>query len=165
MSAWDAREQGRLLHRFGARAVGGFLRAGRRGARAGVAHALLLDLTHDNPSPVQRRCALDLLPSAALVAMAAAASGSTRGYDELVPHHVHVVDETRLYREWGDGDACVTRDTALVSAKRALNELHAELARDGYDELFVDQLDDDVVAVTRHAPATRQVPIPTPTFM
>ncbi|KAM3961901.1 glycogen debranching enzyme [Aphomia sociella] len=158
-SAGDARSLARLLHRFGGRAVGAFVRARRRAAAPRVAHALLLDLTHDNPSPLRRRCVFDLLPAAALVAAACCASGSTRGYDELVPHHVHVVDEERLYAEWateGEGEAAgAGAGAGLAAARRALNELHAELARAGYCELYVDQLDADVLAVTRHEPRAR----------
>ena len=156
-SAWDAHEQGRLLHRFGGRAVGAFLRPPRRAARPRVAHAMLLDLTHDNPSPLERRCVFDVLPTAALVAMAACATGSTRGLDELVPHPVHVVDEARHYGAWGEGEARVSPASGVMAAKRALNELHAELAAGGYGEVFVDQMDADVVAVTRHEPRERQV--------
>lgn len=156
-AAWDAREQGRLLHRFGGRPVGAFGGGEARPARARVAHAMLLDLTHDNASPVRGRSVYDLLPTAALVAMACCATGSTRGYDELVPHHVHVVDEARLYAQWGDGPERLAPDAGLLAARRALNRLHAELARHGYDEVFVDQLSDDVVAVTRHEPRDRKV--------
>lgn len=163
-SAWDAHEQGRLVHRFGGRAVGSFSRATRREARPRVAHAMLLDLTHDNPSPLARRCVFDVLPCAALVAAACCATGSTRGLDELVPHHVHVVDEARLYPAWGDPPSATTdtseprvcADSGIMAAKRALNELHAELATGGYNEVYVDQIDADVVAVTRHAPRERQ---------
>ena len=35
-----------------------------------VAHALFLDWTHDNPSPVEKRTIEDMLPSAGLVTMA-----------------------------------------------------------------------------------------------
>lgn len=137
------------MHRFGGRAVGSFLRAPRRAASPRVAHAMLLDLTHDNPSPLERRGVFHVLPAAALVAMASCATGSTRGLDELVPHHVHVVDEARLYPEWAEPapapasasatDAQEPRvgpDSGIVAAKRLLNELHFELAADGYDEVI-----------------------------
>ncbi|XP_026729867.1 glycogen debranching enzyme [Trichoplusia ni] len=167
-SAWEAQELGRLVHRFGGRAVGSFLRGPRRAAAPRVAHAMLLDLTHDNPSPLERRGVFHVLPAAALVALARCATGSTRGLDELVPHHVHVVDEARLYPEWADpapapaaaaADAQEPRvgpDTGIVAAKRLLNELHFQLAADGYDEVYVDQMDTDVVAVTRHEPRSRK---------
>ncbi|XP_046960879.1 glycogen debranching enzyme [Vanessa cardui] len=162
LSAWDSHEQGRLVHRFGGRAVGAFLRAPRRLAVPRVAHAVLLDLTHDNPSPLEKRSVFDMLPSAALVAMACCATGSTRGYDELVPHHIHVVDETRLYAEWGETEADeglegrVCGGAGLLAARRALNALHVELAAAGYSEVYVDQMDADVVAVTRHEPLSRK---------
>lgn len=137
--------------------MGAFLQAPRRAAQPHVAHALLMDVTHDNPSPLERRCVFDVLPSAALVAMACCATGSTRGLDELVPHAVHVVDEERAYAAWGEGEARVCSTSGVLAAKRALNELHAELAAQGYCELFVDQMDADVVAVTRHEPRERKV--------
>ncbi|KAF4518496.1 hypothetical protein B566_EDAN009696 [Ephemera danica] len=109
MSAWDSHEEGRLVYRYGGDPVGAFLQPSLRPLVPSIAHALFLDVTHDNPSPVKTRSVYDLMPSTSLVAMACCASGSSRGYDELVPHHV-----------------------------------------------FVDQVDGDVVAVTRHCPITHQ---------
>ena len=42
---------------------------------------------------VQKRSVYDILPSTALIAMTVCATGSNRGYDELVPHHVSITSQ------------------------------------------------------------------------
>lgn len=95
----------------------------------------------------------DLLPSAALVCMASCACGSNRGYDELVPHHIHVVNEERQYQEWGKN---VNESTGIIAAKRILNDLHGYLGHEGFTEVYVDQMNPDIVAVTRQNPVTHE---------
>ena len=43
----------------------------------------------------------------------------------------------------------VTEDTGIIKAKSFLNQLHVEMARTGFSELYVDQLTHDIVAITR----------------
>ncbi|KAF8361461.1 agl-1, partial [Pristionchus pacificus] len=153
-AAHDSHEQGRLVYRYGGDVVGAMVQKRIRLSAPSVAHAFFLDQSHDNPSPVQIRSVHDLLPTAAMITMASCAVGSTRGYDEVVPHAIHVVDETRLYARWAEGET--NEESGLIGARRVLNQLHAKLAKEGFDQVFVDQMSPDVVGITRHNAVTHE---------
>ncbi|XP_014244226.1 glycogen debranching enzyme [Cimex lectularius] len=146
MSAGDSQEVGRLVYRYGGSVIGAL----HSQKVSNIAHALFMDLTHDNSSPVERKTVYDMLPSTALVSMAACATGSTYGYDQLVPHHINVVKEDRTFMNFSE-----TRIAGgIMSGKCALNKLHYELAKQGFSQVFVDQIDKDIVCVTRFNPNT-----------
>ncbi|KAH9282146.1 Glycogen debranching enzyme [Echinococcus granulosus] len=155
LSAHDCHDEGRLVHYFGGHhPAGGFPHAVlKRRLLPTVAHALFYDQTHDNPAPAVKRTIFDHLPSSALVAMAACSSASTRGYDELVPYQIDVVSEKRFYARW---DKDINASTGMIRAKAALNRLHRWMAANNFNETFVDQVDTNVIAVTRFSADTAE---------
>lgn len=67
---------------------------------------------------------------------------------------IHVVEEERQYMSWSQQE--IDLNTGIVAGKRALNELHFELGVRGFDQVYVDQVDSDIVCVTRHNSKTHE---------
>lgn len=94
-----------------------------------VPHAFMMDLTHDNVAPAQKRTAEDALPTGALVPYTAAAIGSNRGFDDLYPRYVDIRDKHMYSVE-------TTVDSGIGLMKRILNHLHTEMALNSYTECY-----------------------------
>jgi len=133
----------RLVHRHGGKPIGSLdtdalVVHGTAGSRAAEIYPLtsrpinplFYDCTHDNETPYQKRVPQDTLPTGALVAMCAAAVGSVMGYDEIFPRLLDLVSESRLYAMEKD-------QPGIGKTKAVLNNLHTEMALEGYNETHI----------------------------
>ncbi|KXS11729.1 glycoside hydrolase family 133 protein [Gonapodya prolifera JEL478] len=173
MNAWDPFELSRNVHRYGGQALGSFTLnseyvplhilghnssdAAPRGTKAAPRtlvvdvrgnspNAVLMDCTHDNETPAQRRTPEDTLPNAAVVAMASCAIGSVKGYDEIIPELLNVVHESRKYK-------VAKLDDGIIRAKSILQRLHLKMAQEGYSEIHVHQ-ETEFISIHRKNPVT-----------
>ncbi|OWK05594.1 AGL, partial [Cervus elaphus hippelaphus] len=154
MSAYDSHEEGRLVYRYGGEPVGSFVQPCLRPLMPAIAHALFMDITHDNECPIVHRSAYDALPSTTIVSMACCASGSTKGYDELVPHQF-------LKSGFTPNGILQHHHPALVKLTPKVALLRPGVLSIGFTKsseprVYVDQVDADIVAVTRHSPSIHQ---------
>lgn len=100
-------------------------------------HALFYDLTHDNESPLDKRSAEDALSTGALATFSYSAIGSVKGFDDLYPKLLNLVNEKRRYEIPGVGEG-----SGIAKVKRVLNELHLEMVLGGFEEGHVHQEND-----------------------
>jgi glycogen debranching enzyme len=181
MQAWNTEELSRLVHRHAGVPIGSFdtdeisnveKSSGTNGNSNGApptkreiirkikqspVHALFMDCTHDNETPIQKRDARDTLPNSALVAMCACATGSVFGYDELYPKLIELVHETRPYSSPYSNDNPIKVQAAeggIGNIKKVLNQIHVLMGKDGYDETYIHH-DNEYITVHRVHPRSR----------
>ncbi|KNC47552.1 uncharacterized protein AMSG_02577 [Thecamonas trahens ATCC 50062] len=98
--------------------------------------AIVYEATHDNPAVAELFPIEHALGLAALIGLTASDTGSNWGYDWLVPHHLNVVTEARLYPVPNSGAFIFTplkaaiHDLAAVAAAGAYSEFHVEACGD-----------------------------------
>jgi glycogen debranching enzyme len=164
MQAWDAAELSRLVHRHGGKPIGSMDQAltteqttyskdGKSEEPAvlipilqgSTPHALFMDCTHDNETPNEKRQPEDTLPNAALVAFSGSAIGSVKGYDDVYPRLLDIVNETRLYDQ-PKKDANI----GITKVKPILQKLHTEMVLDGYIECHIHHEGDYIIVHRQH---------------
>ncbi|KAF2474646.1 glycogen debranching enzyme [Lindgomyces ingoldianus] len=182
MQAWSTQELSRLVHRHGGVPIGSFetdevLNADRsiedsaatnakspakleviHKIKRSPVHALFMDCTHDNETPAQKRDARDTLPSAALVAMCASATGSVMGFDEIYPELIELVHEKRLYSSVNSTSGPVKAQAGeggIGGIKKILNGIHVEMGKKEYTETYIHH-DNEYITVHRVHPQTRR---------
>lgn len=108
-------------------------------------HAFMMDCTHDNESPADKRTARDALPTGALVTFCWSAVGSNKGFDDLYPKLLNLVSDTRHYETYDDPEV-----SGIGRIKRILNHLHTEMAIGGYSEGHLHQEGDYIISNRVH---------------
>lgn len=90
----------------------------------------MMDCTHDNEAPNDKRTPHDAMPTGALVTFSYSAIGSNKGFDDFYGKLLDVVNETRHYEVNKNPE----NDHSLGKIKRVLNHLHTEMALAGFVE-------------------------------
>ncbi|KAF8543569.1 glucanotransferase domain of glycogen debranching enzyme-domain-containing protein [Trichophaea hybrida] len=166
MVAWGPAELSRLVHRHGGKPIGSLEQElVTRGKTTGddreiikavskaPIHALFMDCTHDNEVPTQKRTPQDTLPNGALSAMCDCAIGSVMGYDEVYPHLINLVTETRNYEV---PPAALDDSTAgIANVKAIMNRIHSQMGKDGYTEMHVHH-EDEYITMHRVHPQSHR---------
>lgn len=166
MVAWGPAELSRLVHRHGGKPIGSFEqelvtrgesegddREVIKAVQGAPIHALFMDCTHDNETPTQKRTPQDTLPNGALSAMCDCAIGSVIGYDEVYPHLIDLVSETRHYQL---PPKSLNDETAgIASVKAIMNKIHSQMGEDGYTEMHVHH-EDEYITMHRVHPKSHR---------
>src|SRR5205807_9922824 len=90
-------------------------------------------------------------PNGALVAMCACAVGSVKGYDEIYPKLLDLVNETRLYAT----DEPKSKAPGIGEIKKILNRIHVEMGREGFKETHIHH-EGEYITVHRVHPKTHK---------
>lgn len=162
MVAWDSNEIVRLALNYGGSPIGSFQtlpenimaiitdsssRESIFSSAKSRPHNIFFDCTHDNEPPAQKRTPHDTLSNSAIVAFTRCATGSTFGYDQLVPHHVNVVEEARKYDL--DVFSC-----PFARVKKWLNDFHTRMVVEGCTEVFARCYENGVILISVDNPKT-----------
>ncbi|XP_047142337.1 glycogen debranching enzyme isoform X1 [Hydra vulgaris] len=160
LNAATSHELGRLVYHYGGDPVGSFIHWSSSELHPYRPHALFMDVTHDNPSYLEVRTAQAMIANAAVVLAGSNACGSNRGFDEIVPHNISVVNESRRYCSWSDIKSVdkdyVSFHNGLLKFKEVMNRFHIQLNNDGYNQIFVDQRTPEITVITRHKPENHE---------
>lgn len=151
LNSYTPHDLGGQVHQFGGRSYGSFFPRENQPLRSTRPPALFYDMTHDNPSIIEKRSVFDCLPTAALLAMNNCPYGSCRGCDEFVPHRIDIVQEKRQYKSYNDNEL---ETVGMVPIKKILNSLHDDLSMRGYTDIYVHDITSTIVSVTRINPHT-----------
>eukprot|EP01022_Parablepharisma_sp_SALTPOND_P008156 TRINITY_DN135298_c0_g1_i1.p1 TRINITY_DN135298_c0_g1~~TRINITY_DN135298_c0_g1_i1.p1 ORF type:complete len:1666 (-),score=190.28 TRINITY_DN135298_c0_g1_i1:86-5026(-) len=82
--------------------------------------ALLYDITHDNPGPMEHWNPQAILPLVCSLSMVNGSIGTTRGVDEFFPKNLSVISEKRLYQILPDIEVPRVEESKEVFAEKAV---------------------------------------------
>lgn len=151
MQANSVQELSTLIHRYAGNPIGTFKNLNfddyslkhydHQMLRSTQPPVLIMDCTHDNQTPYQKRTVEDTIANAALVSFSCSAIGSVYGFDEIFPYLLDVVNEKRNYS--------VVNNDGISQVKKKLYSIRASIAKDINDyEMFIHQ-DGDFVTFHR----------------